>query len=442
MASLELGTRLYYVRPVTRTPLVFPSIRVRSLWTGLWKSKPAPKPPEQPRSRPASGFQTVDAAQLVEEEELPDYKADRFYPVRLGLVFRGRHQVLGKLGFGSSSTVWLARDLKDHLYVMLKVYVHTSAIHREIPVYHHISPHIETATAHRGRLNIRQLLDSFTVAGPDGRHLVLVHRAAQMSLRDMKLVFFPNGFDPAFVRGAIIELLQALDPLHSHAEAVHTDVHSGNMLLGLWDNTLLKNLEDAELRAPVARKPVSDSRTIYLSRLSKPKEGPMLLSDFGEARLGPGPHPGDIMPLEYRAPETLLYVTWSYPVDVWSVGLTAWDLLGLERPFTARDVDGGVYDATHFAQLIAALGPPPPKFLAKNPERRADFWDENGEWLGLADIPEGRTLESLETRLETRDKDAFLRFVRKALTWMPEQRATAKELLQDPWLLGSHKAGS
>lgn len=56
----------------------------------------------------------------------------------------------------------------------------------------------------------------------------------------------------------------------------------------------------------------------------------------------------------------------------------AWDLLGLERPFTARDVDGGVYDATHFAQLIAALGPPPPEFLAKNPERRADFWDENG----------------------------------------------------------------
>lgn len=65
-----------------------------------------------------------------------------------------------------------------------------------------------------------------------------------------------------------------------------------------------------------------------------------------------------------------------------------------------------------------------------------------GEWLGLADIPEGRTLESLETRFETRDKNAFLRFVRKALTWMPEQRATAKELLQDPWLLGSHKVGS
>lgn len=34
--------------------------------------------------------------------------------------------------------------------------------------------------------------------------------------------------------------------------------------------------------------------------------------------------------------------------------------------FTARDDDGDLYDAAHFAQLIAALGPPPAEFLAKN----------------------------------------------------------------------------
>jgi hypothetical protein len=94
------------------------------------------------------------------------------------------------------------------------------------------------------------------------------------------------------------------------------------MLLGIYDNSLLKNLEEKESTSPVPRKRVSSSRTIYLSRLMRPKEGPMLLSDFGEARIGPGPHGGDIMPLEYRAPETLLYVGWSYPVDIWSVGLT------------------------------------------------------------------------------------------------------------------------
>lgn len=94
------------------------------------------------------------------------------------------------------------------------------------------------------------------------------------------------------------------------------------MLLGIYDNSLLKNLEEKEYTSPVPRKLVSSSRTIYLSRLLRPKEGPILLSDFGKARIGPGPHGGDIMPLEYRAPETLLYAGWSYAVDVWSVGLT------------------------------------------------------------------------------------------------------------------------
>jgi serine/threonine protein kinase len=43
-------------------------------------------------------------------------------------------------------------------------------------------------------------------------------------------------------------------------------------------------------------------------------------------------------------------------------------------------------------------------------------------------------MEALETRLE--DNSGFLQFIRRALTWMPEKRATAKDLLQDPWLTG------
>lgn len=43
-------------------------------------------------------------------------------------------------------------------------------------------------------------------------------------------------------------------------------------------------------------------------------------------------------------------------------------------------------------------------------------------------------MEALETRLQ--DKAGFLGFLRRALAWMPEDRATAKELLRDPWLTG------
>lgn len=101
------------------------------------------------------------------------------------------------------------------------------------------------------------------------------------------------------------------------------DVHPGNLLLGLNDNdnSYFKAMEESEFSNPAPRKELPD-RTIYFSRLMKPKAGPLLLSDFGEARLGPGPHAGDIMPIMYRAPETLLWIQWSFPIDIWSVGLT------------------------------------------------------------------------------------------------------------------------
>ncbi|KAF7552431.1 hypothetical protein G7046_g7410 [Stylonectria norvegica] len=381
----------------------------------VYWARPPAKLPEVARKLPTSGFDVIDRNIPVEEEELPDYRVERFYPVHLGEVFQDRYQVVAKLGFGSSSTIWLARDLREHQYVALKIYVYTSLFHREIPVYEHLGPKIR-ASSHVGSHKLRRLLDTFEVTGPDGKHMVLVLQPAQMSLRDFKTVFIKTGgFKEEFVRGAIIELLGALDFLHTEAEVLHTDVHPGNLLLGLDDNDLLRRLEDKELTSPVTRKPVSPQH-------------------FGEARIGPGPHAGDIMPLEYRAPETLLYIGWSYSVDVWSVALTAWDLLGPKRLFTARDDDGDLYDAAHLAQLIAALGPPPSEFLARNKERASDFWDEKGKWLELAPIPTDRTLEALETRLE--DSSGFLKFLRKALTWIPEERATARELLEDPWLRG------
>lgn len=73
--------------------------------------------PEQPRSFPASGFDLVDENINVEEEGIPDYLASRFYPVHLGQVFQDRYQAVTKLGFGSSSTIWLARDLRYVVFV-------------------------------------------------------------------------------------------------------------------------------------------------------------------------------------------------------------------------------------------------------------------------------------------------------------------------------------
>ncbi|KAL2112106.1 hypothetical protein VUR80DRAFT_8577 [Thermomyces stellatus] len=178
-----------------------------------------------------------------------------------------------------------------------------------------------------------------------------------------------SGFDEQFVKGAIKELLEAVDFPHTEMQPVHTDIHRGNLLLGIKDKTLFNKLEEAEFSNPVPRKTLSD-RTIYFSRLMKPKVGPLLLSDFGETRPGPGANTGDIMPIMYRALETQLCIPWSYAVDIRRVGLTAWHLLQWKTSFSARKEDRGYSDGVHFSGLISALGPPPRDLLSRNRRNR------------------------------------------------------------------------
>lgn len=64
-----------------------------------------------PRKFPTSGFVVLDPKIKVEEETLPTFVPEHYYPVAIGEVFQSRYQIVSKLGFGISSTVWLCRDL-------------------------------------------------------------------------------------------------------------------------------------------------------------------------------------------------------------------------------------------------------------------------------------------------------------------------------------------
>lgn len=44
------------------------------------------------------------------------------------------------------------------------------------------------------------------------------------------------------------------------------------------------------------------------------------------------------------------------------------------------------------------------------------------------------SLEESEENLNREEKRQFLEFMRKMLKWRPEERSSAKELLQDTWL--------
>jgi hypothetical protein len=61
---------------------------------------------------PTRGFETVRSSEVLDEERFEQFKQGQYYPANIGDVFSSKYQIVGKLGFGVTSTVWLARDLE------------------------------------------------------------------------------------------------------------------------------------------------------------------------------------------------------------------------------------------------------------------------------------------------------------------------------------------
>jgi len=61
---------------------------------------------------------------------------------------------------------------KQDEFIALKVYVNSFANPPELEILQHLK---SMRSEHPGRLYVRQMLDSFEIAGPDGKHTCLVH---------------------------------------------------------------------------------------------------------------------------------------------------------------------------------------------------------------------------------------------------------------------------
>ncbi|KAG5292798.1 hypothetical protein I7I48_04994 [Histoplasma ohiense] len=72
---------------------------------------------------PSSGFDLTDASENIEEETLKMYKAEKYHPARIGEIFNNRYQIVGKLEYRVTSTVWLCHDLHEPQHVVLKLRV-------------------------------------------------------------------------------------------------------------------------------------------------------------------------------------------------------------------------------------------------------------------------------------------------------------------------------
>ena len=172
---------------------------------------------------------------LFNEENILDYRPGGYHPVALGdAVKDGRYIIRHKLGYGGFSTVWAARDKESALHprrsarftvlvltfcrlerwVAVKIYIAdevTSA--RELDVFRGLA---ELSTGDRVAKHIVQLLDTFQVEGPNGKHQCLVFEILGPTLR-LELDEYHRTKEPIDIDTVIdfsMQLLQAVALLH------------------------------------------------------------------------------------------------------------------------------------------------------------------------------------------------------------------------------------
>jgi len=184
-----------------------------------------------------------------EEERLPDYAPEQFYPINIGDTINSRYHVIGKLGFGANSTVWFCRDLlyisrqptsplmgsvypsaRHGNYVVLKVYVQTPAgmVNREQAFYNHLQT---LSIAHPGSQHIRHAIDQFSLTHTSGAvHECMVHLPLQTTLFAFQRPGGrPRPLPEELVKPVMKYLLEALDFLHTDANVTHCGMEPARM---------------------------------------------------------------------------------------------------------------------------------------------------------------------------------------------------------------------
>ncbi|KAL8964916.1 MAG: hypothetical protein Q9183_004142 [Haloplaca sp. 2 TL-2023] len=387
-----------------------------------------------------------------------------YHPVHLNDTFcENRYEVVQKLGTGSYSIVWLARDHHANRYVALKILRsefsgtnNESRILRQLDEYRTNNPGIQ------GAKSIPTLLDEFDFDGPNGRHKCLVTEFAGYSIATSKFVSEQKWRFPVQAARAITaKAVLGVHFLHK-AGVVHGDLHNANFMLQIPNIDKLSVDElyrkfSAPHKEPVQRldgKPLGSSAPAYTVlpihawvRAENVTESDIIITDFGEAYVANSEPREDLnTPLALQPPEALLKIgTIGMPADIWTLALTLVDSMGNG---TLLEVFRGDRDDI-MAEIVSSLGKPPEKWW-KAWDKRHEFFNEDGTWLdeevmdanGRCQDAVWRSLKHRVSRNTIRDGvpladdeiDALVAMLGGMLKYDPEERSTIEDVMSSEWM--------
>ncbi|KAL3419950.1 serine/threonine-protein kinase SRPK3 [Phlyctema vagabunda] len=393
------------------------------------------------------------------------YREGDFHPVRLGDTFKSqqdgtrRYRVVRKLGWGTCATVWLAKDNSTSGFVALKICAATGSRAKEEAEFLKSIRRLDDADNY-----CQQLLDEFEHVGPNGVHQILVLQPMGRSLENYLERLNSSHLENwhPFAREVSRQLVLGVQHIHEKG-IVHRDLQPGNIMLRTTrvnsvsgdriEQDVATDRDDIYLVRRLDGLPLDDRAPPYLVE-PRPLEGGIVrqvpkigdfticITDFGAASSFEDVNDGNhAFPTRMRPPELVLGMPLTAPqADIWSLGCLIYQTVTMASLFYADGFSTKEeQDDEYLQSIVEVMGPLPIDMLSRW-SRRADFVDAEGKLLQrVAEAGISEPLDELVNLykpdgMDTKEMESFIGFLRMMLRFVPEERASASELLKHPWL--------
>ncbi len=138
---------------------------------------------------------------------------------------------------------------------------------------------------------------------------------------------------------------------------------------------------------------------------------------------------------QYRSPEVLLGINYNETADIWSLACIVFELATGDYLFSPRKGESYSKNDDHIAKFIRMLGKMPKNF-ALSGENSYKYFNRKGEMRRVHNIPKIPLKYVLMMKYHFKEKEAqaLSDFIMPMLEYLPEKRASARELLNHPWL--------
>ncbi|KAF4483451.1 CMGC SRPK kinase [Fusarium agapanthi] len=379
----------------------------------------------------------------VDAEPLHRYRPGGYHPLALGDALKnGRYKILHKLGWGSYSTTWAAKDQKDDRYVAVKITISEVEESGELKILRALST---LPIHHPGSSHVNQLLDYFTLVGPNGSHDCLVLELVGPNVADIVELHckddrLPSKLAKVFAKQA----LQGLDFLAVN-DIGHGDLHTRNLALVVSDLNFL-NEEDFIARlgkpktGPVSRSdggPLAHSVPTQIIQPAFFRRRDIMLScpsikiiDFGEAFFSDNAPSTLHTPLPVRAPEVVFGDQLDRRVDLWSAGCLIFELITGQPPFDVVMLTPSVL----VEQMIELTSDElPSRWQAKWHAMQEDVPQKNGGFTLQKWLEETYFGNNKQAEFTTEEIARVAQAIAGMLKLEPSLRATPSEILAQDW---------